>query len=122
MTGDGKLRWVLELAAAQNRCTMADLTVLDKANDPFRVDTPAGHRDGEWLAALFSDLGLGNRTIHLRGLHYAAIGRKNPDGTPHANTAKDWLWLPTPAAKATAFHDPIPFPPITHPPHPQPPY
>src|SRR5258708_33405428 len=100
MTGDGKLRWVLELAAAQNRCTMADLTVLDKANDPFRVDTPAGHRDGEWLAALVSDLGLGDRTIHLRGLHYAAIGRKKPDGTPYANTAKEWLWLAPPAAQA----------------------
>src|SRR5258708_32210195 len=85
MTGDGKLRWALELAAAQQRCTMADLTVLDKANDPFRVDTPAGHRDGEWLAALVSDLGLGDRTIHLRGLHYAALGRAKPAGTPSPN-------------------------------------
>src|SRR5258708_27217151 len=114
MTGDGKLRWVLELAAAQNRCAMAELTVLDKANAPFRVDTPAGHRDGEWLAALVSDLGLGNRTIHLRGLHYAAIGRKKPDGTPYANTAKEWLWLSTEAAKAARFLDKIPFDQITH--------
>src|SRR5258708_1799047 len=113
MTGDGKLRWVLELAAAQNRCTMADLTVLDKANDPFRVDTPAGHRDGEWLAALVSDLGLGDRTIHLRGLHYAAIGRKKPDGTPYANTAKEWLWLSTEAAKAARWLGCIPFGQIT---------
>jgi hypothetical protein len=114
MTGnDGKLRWLLELAAAQQRCTMADLTVLDKANDPFRVDTPAGHRDGEWLAALVSDLGLGNRTIHLRGLHYAAIGRKKPDGTPYANTAKEWLWLSTEAAKAARFLGYIPFDQIT---------
>src|SRR5258708_139104 len=109
MTGDGKLRWVLELAAAQNRCTMADLTVLDKANDPFRVDTPAGHRDGGWLATLVSDLGLGDRTVHLRGLHYAAIGRPKPDGTPYANTEKDWLWLSSDAAKAARFLGHIPF-------------
>jgi hypothetical protein len=113
MTGNGKLRWVLEVATAQNKCTMADLTVLDKANDPFRVDTPAGHRDGEWLAALVSDLGLGDRTIHLRGLHYAAIGRAKPDGTPYANTEKDWLWLSTEAAKAARWLRKIPFDLIT---------
>jgi len=109
MTGDGKLRWALKLAAAQNKCTMNDLTVLDKDNDPFRVDTPAGHRDGEWLATLVADLGLGDRTIHLRGLHYAAIGRAKPDGTPYANNAKEWLWLYTEAAKAARFLGYIPF-------------
>jgi hypothetical protein len=29
---------------------MKDLTVLASQNDPFRVDTPARHRDGAWLA------------------------------------------------------------------------
>ena len=27
---------------------MKDLTVLD--NDPYRLDTPANHRDGKWFA------------------------------------------------------------------------
>jgi hypothetical protein len=94
---------------AEHGYTMADLTVLDKSNDPFRVDTPAGPRDGGWLATLVSDLGLGDRTIHLRGLHYAAIGRDKPDGTPYANTEKDWLWLSSDAAKAARFLGYIPF-------------
>ena len=113
MTGNGALRSALEAAMAENGCTMSDLTVLDKANDPFRVDTPARHRDGEWLATTAADLGLGDRTIHLRGLHYMVIGRAKPDGTPYANTEKDWLWLSGDAAKAARFLDYIPFAQIT---------
>lgn len=47
----GELRRALEDAAAETGCSLASLTVLDKSNDPFRVDTPARYRDGEWLAA-----------------------------------------------------------------------
>jgi hypothetical protein len=109
MTGNGKLRAVLEAAMAEHGCTMNDLTVLEKSNDPFRVDTPAGRRDGGWLATLVSELNLDDRTIHLRGLHYAALGRPKPDGTPYANTEKDWLWLSGDAAKAARFLGYIPF-------------
>ena len=31
-----------------HRGQVKHLTVLAPANDPFRVDTPAGHRDGVW--------------------------------------------------------------------------
>ena len=31
---------------------MKDLTVLD--NDPYRLDTPATHRDGKWFAGQFA--------------------------------------------------------------------
>ena len=113
MTGNGKLRAALEAAMAGRGYTMNDLTVLDKANDPFRVDTPARHRDGEWLATTAADLGLGDRTIHLRGLHYMLIGRTKPDGTPYANTEKDWLWLAEDAAKGARFLGYIPFGQIT---------
>lgn len=113
MSGNGKLRAALEAAMAEGGYTMSDLTVLDKANDPFRVDTPARHRDGEWLATTAADLGLGDRTIHLRGLHYMLIGRPKPDGTPYANTEKDWLWLAEDAAKAARFLGYIPFGQIT---------
>ena len=113
MTGNGALRSALEAAMAEHGCTMADLTVLDKANDPFRVDTPARHRDGEWLATTAAELGLGDRTIHLRGLHYMVIGRAKPDGTPYTNTEKDWLWLSGDAAKAARFLGYIPFAQIT---------
>jgi hypothetical protein len=109
----GELRRTLEEAAAEAGCSLADLTVLDKSNDPFRVDTPAGHRDGEWLATLVSELDLGDRTIHLRGLHYAALGRTKPNGDPYANTEKDWLWLSEGAGKAARWLDKIPFDQIT---------
>jgi hypothetical protein len=37
-------------------CTMKDLTVLAPKNDPFRIDTPARHRDGRWLAETVAEL------------------------------------------------------------------
>jgi hypothetical protein len=109
MSGNGKLRAALEAAMDGRGYTMNDLTVLDKANDPFRADTPAGHRDGEWLATLVSELDLGDRTIHLRGLHYAAIGRPKPNGDLYTNTEKDWLWLSEGAGKAARWLGKIPF-------------
>jgi len=88
---------------------MAELTVLEKNYDPFRIDTPSRHRDGVWLANTSRDLGLGDRTIHLRGLHYMVIGRPKPDGTPYTNTAADWLWLVEHAGKAARWLGYIPF-------------
>ena len=44
--GSGALRAVLDTYGG----SLKDLTVLATANDPYRVDTDAGHRDGEWLA------------------------------------------------------------------------
>jgi hypothetical protein len=43
------LREVLEAACADVGCRMSDLTVLSVQRDPFRADTPAGHRDGQWV-------------------------------------------------------------------------
>jgi hypothetical protein len=63
------LRRALDVAMAGTDLSMGNLTVLANQNDPFRVDTPARHRDGEWLATTAADLGLGSRKIHLRGLH-----------------------------------------------------
>ena len=45
------LRAALEAVISERGCSLKDLTVLATQNDPFRVDTPARHRDGEWLAA-----------------------------------------------------------------------
>lgn len=109
----GELRRTLEDAAAGSGCSLASLTVLDKACDPFRVDTPARNRDGEWLASTAARLGLGDRPIHLRGLHYMVLGQPKPDGTPYANTDKDWQWLQDDAAKAARFLGYIPFDQIT---------
>jgi hypothetical protein len=98
-----ELRQTLEAAATAAGRPLEQLTVLDRANDPFRVDTPARHRDGGWLATTARDLGLGDRRIHLRGLHYMVIGRPKPDGTPYANNDKDWNWLSEDAGKAARW-------------------
>ena len=100
MTATSPLRAQLKATADEFDCTLSDLTVLAPQNDPFRVDTPARHRDGRWLAETARELGLGERTIHLRGLHYMLIGRPKPDGTPYTNTDADWTWLQADAGKA----------------------
>jgi hypothetical protein len=88
---------------------MKSLTVLAEQNDPYRLDTPAHHRAGEWLAMTAQELGLGSRPIHLRGLHYMVIGRPKPDGTTYTNTADDWRWLKEDAGKSARFLGYIPF-------------
>jgi hypothetical protein len=114
MTGEyqangSPLRRLLEETAAAEQVPMKDLTVLAPQNDPFRVDTPAGHRDGAWLAMTARELGLGNRKIHLRGLHYMVLGRPKPDGAVYTNTEADWLWLSAVAGKAARWLGYLPF-------------
>jgi hypothetical protein len=103
------LRRLLEETAAAEGVPMKALTVLAVQNDPFRVDTPAGHRDGAWLASTAHELGLGDRRIHLRGLHYMVLGRPKPDGTAYGNTEADWLWLSGQAGKAARWLGYLPF-------------
>jgi hypothetical protein len=109
MTDIGPLRRLLKETAAAEGVPMKALTVLDHKNDPFRVDTPAGHRDGGWLATTAHELGLGDRKIHLRGLHYMVLGRPKPDGTAYANTDPDWSWLSEKAGKAARWLGYLPF-------------
>ena len=113
VTGVSPLRAALDEVIAERGCSLKDLTVLDTKNDPFRIDTLARHRDGRWLATTAQDLGLGDRKIHLRGLHYMVIGRPKPDGTPYRNTDEDWLWLSGAAGKAARFLGYLPFDQIT---------
>jgi hypothetical protein len=103
------LRQLLDKTAANEACSLKDLTVLSTQVDPFRLDTPANHRDGGWLANALLELGLGDRLIHLRGLHYAVLGLFKPDGTKYINTIDDWLWLSETAAKAARWLGYIPF-------------
>jgi hypothetical protein len=106
---ESPLRQALEAAAAETGCSLKALTVLATQNDPFRLDTPAGHRDGEWLAITARDLGVGARRFHLRGFHYMVIDRPKPDGTPYQNNEKDWDWLQNGAAKAARFLGYVPW-------------
>jgi len=107
------LRQTLDEAIEESGGSLKELTVLATQNDPLRVDTPARHRDGAWLAMSAQELGLGERQIHLRGLHYMLIGRPKPDGEPYTNTDADWLWLQSNAAKAARWLGYLPFAQIT---------
>lgn len=108
---DSPLRAVLLDAMNEHGCSMKDLTVLANQNDPFRIDTPAGHRDGEWLAMHADRLGLTDRTIHLRGLHYRLMSDTptKPNGEPYRNIDPDWRWLQDKAADAARWLGYIPF-------------
>jgi hypothetical protein len=112
INGHGTLRSVLEAAYEANGYSRADLTVLSVQVDPYRLDTPSGHRDGKWAAAqLVRAFGKGRRT-HWRGLHYAIVARGNirkPDGEIYRNTDSDWLWLSNVAGKAARWLGHIPF-------------
>jgi len=90
--------------------SMKDLTVLDVGNDPFRVDTPAGHRDGQWLATIVDQL-VRTETVHLRGLHYILVTAEvvKPNGEVYRNTDPDWTWLQDKAADAARWLRYIPF-------------
>lgn len=107
------LREALAAAAAEIDCPLKALTAMASQNDPFRIDTPARHRDGKWLAVTARELGLAARRIHLRGLHYMVLGRPKPGGVPYANTDKDWAWLQGDAGKAARWLGYIPFEQIT---------
>jgi hypothetical protein len=107
------LRAALDAVIAEQGCSLKDLTVPAAKNDPFRLDTPARHRDGLWLAETAAELGLGQRKIHLRGLHYMVLGRTMPDGSQYVNDNDHWEWLQSDDAKAARFLGYLPFDQIT---------
>ncbi len=71
---------------------LGPIAVLSSQRDPFRVDTPANHRDAQWLAEQVTER-LGYRTVHLRGLHYVLLGSIKPDGSQYVNNEANWTWL-----------------------------
>jgi len=115
VNGYGVLRSVLESARHKEGCGLGDLTVLSVQVDPYRLDTPSGHRDGHWIAEQL-DRALGTRRIHWRGLHYALVAHGNilkPDGSIYRNTDEDWTWLANVAGKAARWLGYISFERIT---------
>ena len=106
----GLLRAVLEAARIEERCSRESLTVLQA--DPYRLDTPAGHRDGAWVAEQLERAVGFSRRIHWRGLHYAIVAAGDvikPNGEPYRNTDDDWLWLSDSAGKAARWLGLVPF-------------
>jgi hypothetical protein len=116
VNGCGLLRAVLETASQKTGRSLSDLTVLSAQVDPYRLDTPSGHRDGSWLAKQL-DRAIGKqRRIHWRGLHYALVARGNvvkPNGETFLNNDDDWTWLANVAGKAARWLGYIPFERIT---------
>jgi hypothetical protein len=91
----GALRRQLETAAAASGLGLCDLTVLAVQNDPYRYDTHAGHRDGQWFAQQIERF-LPVGQIHLRGSHYRLVSSgdvNKPDGSPYINTESNWICL-----------------------------
>jgi hypothetical protein len=112
----GVLRTVIDGAAAEHDLSLKELTVLSNSVDPYRLDTPANHRDGKWLAEQFSRLVGEDRRIHWRGLHYAlamAGGIRKPDGAIYVNDDDNWSWLADKASRAAKWLGYIPFDRIT---------
>lgn len=107
--GGGSLRQVLEQHRQAEGLTLNDLTVLSNGRDPFRLDTPANHRDAAWLAEAVTEFLPADATIHLRGSHYALLGRTRPRGGVYVNDDDTWTWLSEKAAKAARWLGYLPF-------------
>jgi hypothetical protein len=113
LNGYGILRSVLERARQEAGCSLGELTALSAQVDPYRLDTPAGHRDGQWLAEQL-DKAIGkSRRIHWRGLHYVLVSSTRPlvkpNGEVYRNTEADWVWMTEVAGKAARWLGYIPF-------------
>jgi hypothetical protein len=107
------LRQALDDAIAETdgrKLSMKDLTVL--TNDPFRMDVPANHKLAKWLTDTASTLGLGDRKIHNRGLHYMILGQLKPDGSRYISDEDSWDLLEA-ASKYARWLGHIPFDQIT---------
>ncbi len=84
------LRTIIQSAGG----SLAGNTVMSAITDPYRLDTPANHRDAKWLADAWQQAGL--TQIHCRGSHYALVSLpdlKKPNGEPYKNTDDDWVFL-----------------------------
>jgi hypothetical protein len=116
MKKNGTLRSVIEEACEELDLSLGDLTVLSARVDPYRLDTPAGHRDGKWAAEQLDRLYGPTRRAHWRGLHYAIVAAgqvRKPNGEVYINTDEDWTWLVDTAGKAARWLGYIPFGRIT---------
>ena len=112
VNGFGILRSVLEKACLKTGGGLSALTVLSPQVDPYRLDTPSGHRDGQWVAEQIDRAVRRGKTIHWRGLHYVLVsttGLVKPNGEVYRNTNEDWEWLSSVAGKAARWLGYVPF-------------
>ena len=92
IAGSGPLAAVMQAAMAETGRSMDDLTVMSEDADPYRLDTPAKHRDAQWFAAQVERFIAPDKRIHVRGVFYACVSAGDvmkPDGEPFENTAEN---------------------------------
>ena len=109
--GDGVLRERLLTACREADLNQKALTVLSEGRDPYRLDTPAMHRAGAWVAEQMQSLRV-RTLIHLRGLFYVLVAAGDvakPGGCPFVNNDENWTWLQDLAAKAARWLGYVPW-------------
>jgi len=83
-------------AKKERGCTVADLIVLARNNDPFYVGTNAHKRDATWFTEIWERFGYRDG-VHLRRIHYRLVSQKEPvvmpSGLPYENTEACWSFL-----------------------------
>jgi hypothetical protein len=112
LNGYGALRSIIEGARQELGYGLGELTVLSAQVDPYRLDTPSGHRDGAWAAKQLNRLVGRGKQIHWRGLHYAIVAKGNarkPNGEVYRNDDDNWTWLSSDAGKAARWLGYVPF-------------
>lgn len=96
------LRARLTRACDGSGLSQSDLTVLSARRDPYRLDTPAMHCAGQWLAGEMQRLHV-RTPVHLRGMFYVLVAAgdiRRPNGDAFINIDDNWVWLQETAAKA----------------------
>lgn len=91
MTGYEKIKRL----AKERRCTIPDLLVLARQNDPFFTGSATEKAMAEWFAELWRRFGY-STGVHLRRAHYQLISQEDPrkhNGLSYKNTENDWGYL-----------------------------
>ena len=94
--GSGPLRNAMGTRADEAGLLLADLTVLSKELDPYRLGQPEQHRDAKWVVEQIERAYRPDQRVYGRGLHYAFVTQgtvRKPDRSIYRNTDKDWAWL-----------------------------
>lgn len=112
VAGTGPLAAVLRAAMAETPGRlMTDLMVMSAEKDPYRMDTAAKHRVGQWFAAQVARFVDPAKSIHPRGVFYACVSAgdvKKPDGDPFENNAANEVFIGE-AASYARWLDYVPF-------------
>jgi hypothetical protein len=85
----------IKAMAKERRCTILDLLVLARQNDPFFAGSETDWAMAMWFTGLWNDFGF-TTGIHLRRVHYQLVSQvdaRKHNGLPYENTELDWDYL-----------------------------